>query len=244
MWREDGLLLMRGRTRGYAVEPRGEYVVGVIEAGHMRATRGRDQWDFRAGDACVWDATAAHRGSGDWVAWLAVLEDPGPLRGIAFASPVATPPRGTLIEWLHDLAGPREPLIRDDPALERARDYLGDRLQTRVTLDELAAAAGTDKFRLVRLFRAATGMPPHRYQLAQRVRLARRLIERGVPVAEVAAATGFADQSHLHRHFRRTLDLTPREYARRFHRMRQTVVPPEEYTRSPSWSHLASPASP
>jgi transcriptional regulator GlxA family with amidase domain len=61
-------------------------------------------------------------------------------------------------------------------------------------------------------------MPPHRYQLAQRIRLARRMLERGIPIAEVAAATGFADQSHLHRHFRRALDLTPREYARRFRR--------------------------
>ena len=56
-------------------------------------------------------------------------------------------------------------------------------------------------------------MPPHRFQLAQRVRLARRLLERGVPIAAVAAATGFADQSHLHRHFKRGLDLTPGEYA-------------------------------
>jgi AraC-like DNA-binding protein len=215
MWREDGVLLMRGRTRAYAVEPRGEYVVGVIEAGHMSATRGRERYEFRAGDVCVWDASAPHRGSGDWTAWLAVLEDPGPLDGLEFPDPVGrTEPTGTLIEWLHDLAGPRPPLTRDDPALQRARDYLGDRLPDRVTLDELAAAAGTDKFRIVRLFRAATGMPPHRYQLAQRIRLARRMLERGVPIAEVAAATGFVDQSHLHRHFRRTLGMTPASYAR------------------------------
>jgi AraC-like DNA-binding protein len=219
MWREDGVLLMRGRTRGYAVEPRGEYVVGRIEAGAMRATRGQERWDFRAGDVCVWDASAPHRGTGDWIAWLAVLEDPGPLQDIEFPDPAGhVAPTGTLTEWLHDLAGPRAPLVRDDPALRRAREFLGDRLPATVTLDELAAAAGTSKFRLVRLFRAATGMPPHRYQLAQRIRLARRMLERGVPIAEVAAATGFADQSHLHRHFRRGLDLTPREYARRFRR--------------------------
>src|ERR1700748_3287329 len=39
MWREDGVLMMRGRARGYVVEPRGEYVVGVIERGAMRARR-------------------------------------------------------------------------------------------------------------------------------------------------------------------------------------------------------------
>jgi transcriptional regulator GlxA family with amidase domain len=41
----------------------------------------------------------------------------------------------------------------------------------------------------------------------------------------VSASTGFADQSHLHRHFRRGLDVTPREYAMRFYRTAQTVVP-------------------
>jgi transcriptional regulator GlxA family with amidase domain len=40
------------------------------------------------------------------------------------------------------------------------------------------------------------------------------MLERGVAVAEVAQATGFFDQSHLHRHFRRTLGMTPARYAR------------------------------
>jgi AraC-like DNA-binding protein len=217
MWRDDGVLMMRGRARGYAAEPRGEYIVGVIESGRLHVRRGRRDHDFGPGDACVWDPTAPHRGTGDWIAWLAVLEEPGPLRGREFPEPLVRPAFGlTLTEWLHDLAGRREPLLRDDPALRLAREYLGDHLVAKVSLDELADAAGVGKFRLIRLFRAATGMPPHRYQLAQRIRLARRLLERGDPIAEVAAATGFTDQSHLHRHFRRGLDLTPREYARRF----------------------------
>jgi AraC-like DNA-binding protein len=49
--------------------------------------------------------------------------------------------------------------------------------------------------------------------LAQRIRAARRLLERGTPAAEAAARTGFFDQSHLHRHFTRTLGMTPAAYA-------------------------------
>ena len=64
------------------------------------------------------------------------------------------------------------------------------------------------------MFRVAFGLPPHRFQLAQRIRLARRLLERGVAVADVAQATGFFDQSHLHRHFRATLGMIPAGYAR------------------------------
>jgi AraC-like DNA-binding protein len=83
-----------------------------------------------------------------------------------------------------------------------------------VTLDELERATGASRHRLSRLFRAAYGMPPHRFQLAQRIRLARRMLERGMAVAEVAQATGFFDQSHLHRHFHATLGMTPARYAR------------------------------
>jgi transcriptional regulator GlxA family with amidase domain len=61
-----------------------------------------------------------------------------------------------------------------------------------------------------------TGLPPHALQLALRIRKARRLLESGESIADVAAATGFADQSHLHRHFQRSLGLTPGEYRRSF----------------------------
>jgi len=105
---------------------------------------------------------------------------------------------------------------RTDPAFVRACEFLSDNLVRNVTLDELAAAAGVGRFRVVRLFTAAVGMPPHRFQIAQRVKLARRMLERGAGVSEAAARTGFFDQSHLHRHFRRSLGTTPREYARRF----------------------------
>jgi AraC-like DNA-binding protein len=124
-----------------------------------------------------------------------------------------------LAEWLRDLAGaPVAPVerrrrARRDPALRRACELLHDDLARNVTLEQLATAAGVSRHRLTRLFRAAYGIPPHRFQLAQRIRVARAMLERGVPVAEVAQATGFFDQSHLHRHFARTLGMTPRRYA-------------------------------
>ena len=85
-----------------------------------------------------------------------------------------------------------------------------------VGLDELAAAAGIGKFRLIRLFRERTGLPPHALQIAHRIRTARRLLEAGEPIADTAFATGFADQSHMHRHFQRSLGLTPARYQQRF----------------------------
>jgi transcriptional regulator GlxA family with amidase domain len=84
-----------------------------------------------------------------------------------------------------------------------------------VGLDELAAAASIRKFRLIRLFRERTGLPPHALQIAHRIPNARRLLEAGHTIAETAAAAGFADQSHLHRHFQPSLGPTPGEYQRR-----------------------------
>jgi transcriptional regulator GlxA family with amidase domain len=83
----------------------------------------------------------------------------------------------------------------------------------RAAPDELAAAAGVSKYQLIRLFTAVTGVPPHTYQVALRVNLARRLLERGERAIDVACLAGFADQSHLNRHFRRRLGKTPAQYA-------------------------------
>ena len=106
----------------------------------------------------------------------------------------------------------------DRRAVRAAARYLQDNLAVNVSLDDLARAAGTSKFHLVRQFRAVTGVPPHTFQIGQRVMQARRLLESGLGAAEVASVTGFVDQSHLHRHFTRRLGITPGRYARSFAR--------------------------
>jgi methylphosphotriester-DNA--protein-cysteine methyltransferase len=53
--------------------------------------------------------------------------------------------------------------------------------------------AGIGKFRLVKLFRDRTGLPPHALQIAHRLRRARSLLEAGHTAAEAAARTGFTD---------------------------------------------------
>jgi AraC-like DNA-binding protein len=111
----------------------------------------------------------------------------------------------------------RAPLpLRDDRALRLACDYLAAHYTRDIGLDELAGVAGIGKFRLIRLFRERTRLPPHALLIAHRVRHARRLLEAGTPIAVTAAATGFADQSHLHRHFQRSLGTSPGAYRRQF----------------------------
>jgi AraC-like DNA-binding protein len=94
-----------------------------------------------------------------------------------------------------------------DPGLAR---WLRARLdEDQPTLEALAAELGTHPSHLVRVFRREYGLPPHRYVVGRRVDHARRLLLDGRPIAEVAAETGFHDQSHLTRHFRALLGTTP-----------------------------------
>jgi transcriptional regulator GlxA family with amidase domain len=98
--------------------------------------------------------------------------------------------------------------------VRRARELLEARWDQNVSLDELAVCSGLSQFHLLREFRRQLGMPPHAYQLQMRLFRARSLLRLGVPPREVAAQAGFADQSHLNRHFKKAFWLTPGEYAR------------------------------
>jgi AraC-like DNA-binding protein len=126
--------------------------------------------------------------------------------------------------FLQDLAllSPRRRVERerrpDTTAVRVAAQHLQDNLAVNVSLDELAHVTSSSKFHLVRQFRTVTGVTPHTFQVGQRVVRARRLLEAGSPAAEVAALSGFVDQSHLHRHFRRRLGITPARYAHAFTR--------------------------
>jgi len=101
------------------------------------------------------------------------------------------------------------------PATLRAvADLLEDRLLDPPALAELAAMTGLSQFALLRAFRAETGLPPHAYLNQLRVRRARTLLDQGVTPADVAFETGFADQAHLTRHFKRVVGVPPGAYQR------------------------------
>jgi AraC-like DNA-binding protein len=99
-------------------------------------------------------------------------------------------------------------------AAERARELLESRLEAPPTLQHLAEAVGGNRFVLLRQFRRRFGLPPHAFVLRLRVERARFMLARGAEVAEVAAALGFADQSHMSRAFKRVVGLSPRQYQR------------------------------
>ncbi len=94
-------------------------------------------------------------------------------------------------------------------AQRRVVDAIEDRLAFSPSLRELAGAARLGERQFLRAFRATMGQSPHQYLLARRVEQAKRLITQGLPLAEVALACGFADQSQLTRTFGRRTGVTP-----------------------------------
>jgi AraC-like DNA-binding protein/quercetin dioxygenase-like cupin family protein len=102
-----------------------------------------------------------------------------------------------------------------DKRLRDAKAYLQAFSSRNVSLDELAREASLSASELCRRFTAAFGLSPHRYQLVLRLKTAKHLLLDGMTPSAAAAATGFADQSHLGRHFKAVFGVTPGAVARR-----------------------------
>ena len=98
-------------------------------------------------------------------------------------------------------------------AVTTVRDYLTAHPTEPTPAGALEVIAGIDRFSIARHFRHAFGTSPDRYRTLRRLALARRAIERGMPLAEAAAEAGFADQSHMTRQFKRTYGMTPARWA-------------------------------
>jgi AraC-like DNA-binding protein len=111
---------------------------------------------------------------------------------------------------------------RDSGLARQLRHLLDARIATGLSLSEASRLLNTDATYLVRCFSREYGMPPHRYLTGRRLDHARRLLLAGQPAAAVAHEVGFFDQSHLTRHFKRLLGVTPTAYGDR----RQARVDP------------------
>jgi len=100
-------------------------------------------------------------------------------------------------------------------AVADALRYIHTNYSRDLSLNDLAEAVHLSPFHLARLFKEALGVSPHQYLIQVRVNSARSLLSAGSgerSLAEVASAVGFADQSHLTRHFKRILGITPKQF--------------------------------
>ena len=123
------------------------------------------------------------------------------------------------VHLLRRFAGPGPGAVQPGGGLPRHRlraviEYIDGHLGREVSLDDLAAVARLSPYHFARLFKNSTGLPPHQFVIARRVERAKELLREGarLPLAEIAAEVGFADQSHFTRHFKRLVGVTPRQF--------------------------------
>lgn len=104
---------------------------------------------------------------------------------------------------------------RECVAVRTAKEFLDEHYDDAVSLDDLARLTRLSPFHLHRTFSRETGIPPHAYQVQVRIARAKVLLQKNGSLSDVALKTGFADQSHFTRHFKRLVGVTPARFCDR-----------------------------
>jgi AraC-like DNA-binding protein len=112
--------------------------------------------------------------------------------------------------------GKNPPLAFDcgshDRAINDVCEFIRAQYSRDLTLSQLSEIACLSPFYLQRLFLKKTGFSPKEYLVHCRMKKARELLMQGNAIASVALETGFVDQSHFTRYFKRLVGITPGEY--------------------------------
>jgi AraC family transcriptional regulator len=216
-WRE-------GRRLRSAVVPPGYVLVNPADYVERRA------WDKRTEDVRVGLAPdSAHLGSSSpklrpgigvhdpllaqLVRYLARTFEMGASADSLYADALAHALGAHLLEHYSDRSTVSEDRLPDGLSwrqLEQVYEYIECNLHQPLTVTELATVAGVSPTHFTRLFRQHTGEPPHRYVRIRRLDRAERLIVgTQLPLAAIAVAVGFSDQSHLNRVMRAERGVTP-----------------------------------
>lgn len=121
---------------------------------------------------------------------------------------------GTLF-WRHGSGGGRiAPAPDDSTRFRKAIALMEARHGEPLRLEAVASEVDLSIFQLIGLFKRVAGLTPHAYLTQLRLDAACRGLRRGNPLADVATAAGFYDQSALNRNFKRIYGITPLQFAR------------------------------
>lgn len=101
---------------------------------------------------------------------------------------------------------------REHAAVARARDYFHANACQNITLEELAEIAFLSPFHLLRVFREEIGITPHAYQTQIRIERAKRLLRDSYSITQTALTTGFFDQAHFSKQFKRYVGISPGKF--------------------------------
>jgi len=122
-----------------------------------------------------------------------------------------------LVEYLTALMSeladqPAEPLLKATANLQALATYLNEHAAEELSLDALCERSGYSPGHLIRAFKQYFGLTPHAYQINCKIQLGQLELKSGKPIAEAALNSGFADQPHFQRTFKRLVAATPKQY--------------------------------
>lgn len=101
------------------------------------------------------------------------------------------------------------------PLLKRLTDYMWGKLHSTIHVEDLASESNMSTFHFARSFKKTTGHSPHKYLTTMRLEKAMTLLPQDIPLAEVASESGFSDQAHFTRVFKKNVGVTPAAYRRK-----------------------------
>lgn len=96
--------------------------------------------------------------------------------------------------------------------IKKVKQYIDDHYEKQISLNELSELSGMNKYTLIRNFTHQMRLTPYQYLETIRINHAKKLLEAGVNLTEIAIFSGFSDQSHFTRFFKKLIGLTPKQY--------------------------------
>jgi AraC family transcriptional regulator len=97
--------------------------------------------------------------------------------------------------------------------LQRVLDYIDTHLAENIGLQDMATIAGLGQHHFATMFKQSMGISPYAYVVQQRVDRAKyQLRQTTISISDIALSCGFADQSHLNKHFRKIVGMTPKAF--------------------------------
>lgn len=95
---------------------------------------------------------------------------------------------------------------------KKIEKYLLENIEEDILLEDISQYMNLSIVHILRIFKKEFGLPIHSYLINKKVHIAKDLLAKNIAISEVAQRSGFFDQSHLNRSFKRVFQLTPKEY--------------------------------
>ncbi|GHT42542.1 transcriptional regulator [Bacteroidia bacterium] len=121
------------------------------------------------------------------------------------------------IKYLHQYREVNNTNVKESDLLQKSILHMKAHLEDKITLKDLAAHAGYSPSRFTALFTERTHYSPMDYYNQLKIQRACSLLQfSDLKIKEIAFRLGYYDQFHFSKSFKQEMEITPREYRRRY----------------------------